>query len=131
MDELRTILLLIGIGVILGVYGWTRFQHKPSGAERRQDRPAPLSEADADDAAGIDQELERMQRLVEGRDDSVPAADSEQLIIISVVAPEDITRHSLGTLSKHNLGIVPQHFSIDRVVTAAVKCAVAKSRSSA
>lgn len=65
MSELRIILLLLGIGVIIAVYAWTRFQqHQPRRRpvlRRAVPGPARGDEPDADE---IEQELSRMERLL-------------------------------------------------------------------
>ena len=101
MSDLRTILLLMGIGVILGVYAWTRFQQRNRRSASKTTPPSasrvPFSEPDSDD---IEQELARMERLVSGHEpESEPGiearpeepetpADVERLLVISVVAAE-------------------------------------------
>jgi cell division protein ZipA len=111
MDDLRLILLLVGAGVILGVYAWTRLQ---SGAGKRiKDRvrartaPSINSFSEEPDDSAVQEELQRMQRAMHGPEeteaavaaaDSAPAgvADSapdqgmdEQLIVVSVVAGQE------------------------------------------
>lgn len=102
MSDLRLILLLLGIGVILGVYAWTRFQQQHRRSASRTP-PAVARAASAEpDNADIEQELERMERLVSGREaepldaDIEPDAEpdtgagfsSERLLVISVVAAD-------------------------------------------
>ncbi len=93
MDDLRLVLLLLGAGVVLAVYVWTRIQVKPrksaaSPTARRQ-------QADDPGVADIDRELARMEQLVKGQEDAQPAADAkhpppaaeaQRLIVVSVVA---------------------------------------------
>lgn len=96
MDELRLILLLIGAGVIGAVYVWTRFQPLQRLSARRT---GPSSgnvrvTEDPDDAA-IQQELERMQNVMDGKES--PAARNtspfpeDNIVVISIVAPEGQT----------------------------------------
>ncbi len=98
MDELRIILLLTGAAVIAGIYLWSRLQQRP--ARRRTTRSAvPRIHVDGDDADVAD-ELARMEQLVAEHDDdperddsaqpaaSSPAAVSEQVLVISVVAED-------------------------------------------
>ncbi|WP_455234229.1 cell division protein ZipA [Thiogranum longum] len=108
MDDLRLILALLGIGVIVAVYVWTRFQQrgfarrrsrapsKPSAVRPRSDEP------DVDDVA---QELERMEQLVQGREEEATVEqDSERVEVISVVAPEGAQFHGdeLAKAFEHN-----------------------------
>jgi cell division protein ZipA len=93
MDDLRLILLLIGVGLILAVYAWTRFQQR-SRARGDTHRAAGGLRGDPD-ADDIEEELARMQRLVQGVDaqvaaggDPTAAPDTGSLQVISVVAQE-------------------------------------------
>jgi len=91
MDDLRLILLVVGAGVVAGIYAWTRFQSrsvrsarsKPAGVSRQ-----PRDAEDPDDAA-IQQELARMQRVMDGQPAEPVAADRELLLVVSVVAAAD------------------------------------------
>jgi len=86
MLELRTILLLIGVGVILGVYAWTRWQQRPATKPRNSARSRPKhDDPDVDD---IEQELARMEQLVSGREPASAdrEAEDDKLIVLSVVA---------------------------------------------
>jgi cell division protein ZipA len=88
MDDLRLILLLIGAGVIVVVYAWSRFQSRPRKA-RSSRTPSDIGQQHDDpDNTDIEQELERMQQLVQGEEDEPVAEDSERLQVISVVAPD-------------------------------------------
>ncbi len=75
MSDLRIILLLIGVGIVAGVYAWTRFQQSSRrSAVRNQARTLPpdedLDEAPAED---VEQQLARMEQLVtRGRDQEPP-----------------------------------------------------------
>ena len=92
MNDLRLILLLFGAGVIAAVYAWTRFN---SLKKKSAHRTGPVSSGhaiDEPDDAAIQQELERMQNVMDGKEP--PAAQNatglqdESIIIISIVAPE-------------------------------------------
>ena len=93
MDTLRLILLLFGAGVIAAVYAWTRFN---SLKKKSAHRTGPVSSGRAieepDDAA-IQQELERMQNVMNGKESpavqSTPGLQEERIIIISIVAADD------------------------------------------
>ena len=93
MDDLRLILLLFGAGVIAAVYAWTRFN---SLKKKSAHRTGPVSSGRAieepDDAA-IQQELERMQNVMNGKESpavqSTPGLQEERIIIISIVAADD------------------------------------------
>jgi cell division protein ZipA len=95
MSDLRTILLLIGIGVILAVYAWTRWQQQNRRSASKTP-PAALRASSTDlDSADIEQELQRMERLVAGEEPEateqpppVAPVDEERLLVISVVAAE-------------------------------------------
>lgn len=101
MDNLRWILLLIGLGVIFAVYALTRYQIRRREAAGKPGRftetarPAPGSGAMENDAAAVEAELARMESLL--REEKRPAAaantntsrqeqDAEQLIVLSVMA---------------------------------------------
>jgi cell division protein ZipA len=116
MSDLRLILLLLGIGIILGVYAWTRFQQQNRRSASRTSPAAARAPSTEPDSADIEQELERMERLVSGREAPHPepgalddiyldsdagldtgadpgigsdtGASSERLLVISVVAPD-------------------------------------------
>lgn len=98
MSDLRLILLLLGIGVILGVYAWTRFQQQNRRSASRTPPAAARAASAEPDNADIEQELERMERLVSGREAEPLDADiepdtgagfsSERLLVISVVAAD-------------------------------------------
>ncbi|MEA2080719.1 MAG: cell division protein ZipA [Pseudomonadota bacterium] len=88
MDDLRLILLLIGAGIILVVYAWSRVQVRPR--KRSATRTPSLNSHSADDldASDIEQELQRMEQLVMERDDEPVAQDPERLLIVSVLAAQ-------------------------------------------
>jgi cell division protein ZipA len=77
MNELRIMLLLLGVGVIIAVYAWTRFQqHQPRRRPvRRREKLPEAPRADEPDADEIEQELARMQRLL--ADDEKPDVVAE------------------------------------------------------
>lgn len=100
MDDLRLILLLLGAGVILGVYAWTRVQSgKSAGGKpaRTKAEPTISTFRDEPDANAVEEELQRMQRAMSGGENNPPPAAQtaaelgagEQLIVISVVAGQD------------------------------------------
>ena len=89
MNDLRLILLLLGVGVIFAVYSWTRFQNRPGKPVGPADPAIRHRETDEPDEDAIEQELARMEQVMSGRDPEPSAAtDSERLLIISVVAPQ-------------------------------------------
>jgi len=88
MDDLRLILLLIGAGIILVVYAWSRVQVRPRKRSASRTPSIHSHNLDDFDAADIEQELGRMERLVMDRDDEPEAPDPERLLIISVVAAQ-------------------------------------------
>jgi cell division protein ZipA len=95
MDDLRLILLLIGVGVIAGIYVWTRFQSRPfklSWKSKSSDA-ARQSHAEEPDDAAIQQELERMQQVMSGRKVESAATNQELLVVVSVVAPPEQPFH--------------------------------------
>jgi len=88
MNDLRLILLLLGAGVILAVYAWTRFQNrprKPAGSPASANRQRETDEPDED---AIEQELARMEQVMSGNGPEPAITESERLLIISVVAPQ-------------------------------------------
>lgn len=87
MDDLRLILLLLGAAVIGAVYAWTRFQSREKPAVPRQEPTGKTHSLDEPDDVAIQQELERMQRVMNNQQNPVEADDS--IIVISVVAPEE------------------------------------------
>ena len=86
MDDLRLILLLFGAGVVAAVYAWTRFNFLK---KKSAHRTVPVSKGrvteEPDDAA-IQQELERMQHVMDGKDPSatqdVPGLQDVRIVII-------------------------------------------------
>lgn len=108
MNELRVILLLLGIAVIAGVYVWTRFKQRPRQAPSYRRTPVRRSPSDELDAAEIEQELTRMGQLLAEQEsdgagepgepgeeleepasqgpDTAAGAAGERLVVVSVVA---------------------------------------------
>ena len=93
MDDLRLILLLFGAGLVAAVYAWTRFN---SLKKKSAHRTGPVSSGraiDEPDDAAIQQELERMQNVMSGKESpavqSTPGLQEERIIIVSIVAADD------------------------------------------
>lgn len=96
MDQLRLILLLIGIVVIAGVYLWGHLQGRTRPLKRTS--PARPPATDNPDTEAIERELARMQETLSARAEpsAAPAADAaaatakpadiEDLVVISVVS---------------------------------------------
>lgn len=91
MDDLRLILLLIGAGVIVAVYAWSRFQSSPRAPKPFRKPPVNKQSHDEPEDAEVEQELERMQQLVKGEEVEPAGTDPERLQVISVVAPDGQT----------------------------------------
>lgn len=103
MDNLRWILLFIGLGVILAVYAVTRYQIKrrqpPGGLARPAGKIVPPADDMSEDDPAVQAELARMQNLLKeekgSRSEKPPASqpprgqDAEQLIVLSVMATAD------------------------------------------
>lgn len=104
MDNLRWILLFIGLGVILAVYAVTRYQIKrrqpPGGLARPAGKIIPPMDDVSEDDSAVQAELARMQTLLKeekgSQSDKQPPAsqpsrkqDAEQLIVLSVMATAD------------------------------------------
>ena len=118
MDDLRLILLLIGAGIILAVYVWSRLQQaSPRKRSPRREPPVISQPPDEFEDADIEQELGRMERLVMERDDEPVARDPERLLIISVVAAqgEIFTGPALVKAFKHNRLRFDEHEIYSRV----------------
>ncbi len=90
MDDLRLILLLIGAGVVGAIYVWSRFQQPLKEMLARRSEPVKSGRViDEPDDAAIKQELERMQDVMQGKEQSASRSAQDQgIVIISVVAPE-------------------------------------------
>jgi len=88
MEDLRLILLLVGVGVILTVYAWTRFQNRTRKSPESPDAAARHMETNEPDEDAIEQELARMEQVMSERESEPAAVASERLQIISVVAPQ-------------------------------------------
>jgi len=89
MDELRLILLLVGVTVVAAIYIWSRYQSRPPKARSRPAaaRAARQARDDEPDAEAIEQELVRMQQAMSGQVDAAPIANDEELLLVtSVVA---------------------------------------------
>ncbi len=97
MDQLRLILLLVGILVIAGIYVWGHLQGRTRPPRRMPPSPRP-SAADNPDNDAIDRELARMQETLSAQiqpgaaaaepDPAAAAktAEIEDLVVISVVS---------------------------------------------
>ena len=92
MDDLRLILLLFGAGVVAAVYAWTRFNSLKKKSAHRTAPPGNGRTADEPDDAAIQQELERMQNVMDGKEPpaarDAPGRQDESIVIISIVAPQ-------------------------------------------
>ena len=88
MDDLRLILLLIGAGIIGAVYAWRRLQSWPLKSKSSRRQSVNRQTNDEPDDAEVEQELERMQQLVQGEEVETNTGASERLQVISVVAPD-------------------------------------------
>ncbi|VAW80159.1 hypothetical protein MNBD_GAMMA13-1498 [hydrothermal vent metagenome] len=87
MDDLRLILLLFGVGVVIVVYAWTRWQLKKKKPAHRIEPVGGSHVVDEPDDATIQQELERMQRVMDGQEQPSRAEpQGEQIFILSIVA---------------------------------------------
>lgn len=117
MDDLRLILLLIGAGIILVVYVWSRVQVRPR--KRSASRTPSINRHNLDDfdALDVEQELGRMEELVVERDDEPAAPDPERLLIISVVAAQSdyFTGPALLKGFEHNKLRLDEHEIYSRV----------------
>ena len=93
MENLRWILLLLGLGVIALVYALSRYQsRKRQLAEKPLDIVETSVVTDVPDDDAVQAELARMQSLVREQQTEPPpasGADSEQLIVLSVMAGAD------------------------------------------
>lgn len=88
MDDLRLILLLIGAGIILVVYVWSRAQVRPRKRSASRTPAIKRHNLDNFDPVDIEQELGLMEPLVVEADDEPVAVDPERLLIVSVVAAQ-------------------------------------------
>ncbi len=102
MDNLRWILLLIGLGLILAVYAVTRFQIKRREAAGKPTRRRPTAKnitppgvANEDDAAEqaelaqMGSMLRQESELQSAESSATGKRDNEQLIVLSVMASAD------------------------------------------
>jgi len=104
MNDLRLILLLIGAGIIIAVYAWSRIQVRPRNRSATRTPSINKHSLDDFDADDIEQELGRMERLVMERDDEPLAPDTERLVIVSVVAAQggQFSGPALAKAFQHN-----------------------------
>ena len=118
MDELRLILLLIGAGIILVVYAWSRVQGRPRKRSATRTPSLNKQRPDEFDAADIEQELGRMERLVMEREDEPVALDPERLLVISVVAAQGghFSGPALVSGFEHNRLRFDEHEIYSRVI---------------
>ena len=102
MDNLRWILLLIGLGLILAVYAVTRFQIKRREAAGKPARRRPTAknidppDVSGEDDVAVQAELAQMGSMLREESESHSAEsnatgkrDNEQLIVLSVMASVD------------------------------------------
>lgn len=92
MDDLRLILLLVGAGVVAGIYVWTRYQSRPvnRSSKSKLSGTAGQPHSDEPDDAAIQQELARMEQVMSGQEPEQQAVtDKELLLVVSVVAAAD------------------------------------------
>jgi cell division protein ZipA len=136
MNELRVILLLLGIAVIAGVYVWTRFKQRPRQAPSYRRTPVRRSPSDELDAAEIEQELTRMGQLLAEQEsdgagepgeseqpasqgpDTAAGAAGERLVVVSVVAEAgaDFEGEALLKAFQHNKLKFGEHHIYHRLV---------------
>jgi len=135
MNDLRVILLLIGIAVIAGVYFWTRFKQRPRQVSTQRRTPVRRAAPDELDAAEIEQELTRMGQLLAeeethdseaspaepaspGPDTAAEAPAGEQLVVVSVVAEPgaEFEGEALLKAFQHNKLKFGEHHIFHRVV---------------
>ncbi len=135
MNDLRVILLLLGIGIIAGVYFWTRFKQRPRQVPTQRRTPVRRAAPDELDAAEIEQELTRMGQLLAEEDtpdsEASPAAPvspgpeaeaeaplGEQLVVVSVVAEPgaEFEGEALLKAFQHNKLKFGEHHIFHRVV---------------
>jgi cell division protein ZipA len=119
MSDLRLILLLIGAGIIIAVYAWSRLQVRPR--KRSATRTPTISKHNPEDdfdADDIEQELGRMGRLVNEHDDEPLASDPERLLVISVVAAQggQFTGPALVSAFAHNKLRFDEHEIYSRMI---------------
>lgn len=88
MNDLRLILLLVGVGIIFAIYAWTRFQNRPRKSADSSGPGVRHRETDEPDEDAIEQELARMEQVMSGHEAESASTDSGRLLIISVVAPQ-------------------------------------------
>jgi len=91
MDNLRLILLLLGAVGIAAIYVWFRIQSQPLKGSRKSGSAraaARQSLADEPDDAAIQQELQRLQRVMSDQETDSGATDETLLLVLSVVAAD-------------------------------------------
>ena len=91
MDDLRLILLLIGAGIVLSIYAWSRFHSWPLKSKSTRRPSVNGNSIEEPDDAEVEQELERMQQLVRDEEPEAGGHDAGRLQVISVVAPDGQT----------------------------------------
>ena len=135
MNELRVILLLLGIAIIAGVYFWTRLKQRPRQVPAQRRTPVRRAVPDELDAAEIEQELTRMGQLLAeeespdgeanpaeaaapGPEAATEAPPSEQLVVVSVVAEPgaEFEGEALLKAFQHNKLKFGEHHIFHRVV---------------
>ena len=136
MNELRIILLLLGIVVIAAVYVWTRFKQRARQAPAYRREPLRRAPGDELDAAEVEQELARMGQLLaedeEGGEgdggyeaepvsqspDAVVDTAAERLVVVSVVAEAgaDFEGEALLKAFHHNKLKFGEHHIYHRMV---------------
>ncbi len=135
MNDLRIILLLIGLAVIAGVYFWTRFKQRPRPVPTQRRTPVRRAAPDELDAAEIEQELTRMGELLAeeeagdseaspmepappGPDTVAEAPIGEELVVVSVVAEPgaEFEGEALLKAFQHNKLKFGEHHIFHRMV---------------
>lgn len=134
MNDLRVILLLLGIAVIAAVYAWTRFKQRARQAPAYRRAPRRRSPSDELlDAAEIEQELMRMEQLLAEQEadggvnqeqpvsqgpDAAAGAAAERLVVVSVVAEAgaDFEGEALLKAFQHNKLKFGEHHIYHRLV---------------
>ncbi|MDT8387155.1 MAG: cell division protein ZipA C-terminal FtsZ-binding domain-containing protein [Thiogranum sp.] len=98
MSDLRIILLLIGVGIVAGVYVWTRFQQSSRrSAVRKPVRTPPLEEdLDATPTDDVEQQLARMEQLVKARSNHEPSLVEE----MEHPTPADVTERAADEMTE-------------------------------
>jgi len=120
MNDLRLILLLLGAGVILAIYAWSRFQARPRKTSTDHHPIPHKPELDEPGDADIAEELARMEQLMSGLDARPVSADVERLLIISIIAPQDgvFAGAALRAAFEHNKLQFGEHGIYHRIAVA-------------